>query len=222
MSWGTPPLVSYRFFILQFIQRFLQGFLPVSFNKTWVTNAGAQAGGVPGRTSQWRWSVSAFCSRTSLIERQPLAKFPQIWHEFPDENIKIQRNKLIFNEELKKHFLDKLKGTVSRVFLLLVFFMNQFPPAPEYPIRIVSDFFENLRRYSQVKVHHGYQWHRWQNGRQYQWHWLQIFHCYQRHQRQILPPVSLVLLIPVANLLPWHQWQFSTGINNTGGIHTAL
>jgi hypothetical protein len=35
-------------------------------------------------------------------------------------------------------------GTVSRDFLLLVFFMNQFPPAPEYPIRTVSNFLEQL------------------------------------------------------------------------------
>jgi hypothetical protein len=34
-----------------------------------------------------------------------------------------------------------LKGTVSRDFLLLVFFMNQFPPSPaEYPIRTIRIF----------------------------------------------------------------------------------
>jgi hypothetical protein len=67
---------------------------------------------------------------------------------------------------------SKLNGTVSRDFLLLVFIMNQFPPAPEYrySIRTVSNFFEKSRRYSQVKVHHRY----------------------QRHRRQIFPPVSLV------------------------------
>jgi hypothetical protein len=48
----------------------------------------------------------------------------------------------------------RLKGTVSRDFRLLVFFMNQFPPSPLYTIRAVSNFFENLRRYSQLKVHH--------------------------------------------------------------------
>ncbi len=36
--------------------------------------------------------------------------------------------------------------------------MNQFPPAPEYPITTITHFFENSRRYSQVKVHHRYQW----------------------------------------------------------------
>ncbi len=66
-----------------------------------------------------------------------------------------------------------LKGTVSRDFLLLVFFMNQFPPRPRV---LHLDNFENSRRYSRVKVHHRY----------------------QRHRRQIFTPFSLALLIPVA------------------------
>jgi hypothetical protein len=65
--------------------------------------------------------------------------------------------------------------------------MNQFPPALEYSIKTVANFFENSRRYAQVKVHHQYQRHRW----------------------QIFPPFSLALLIPVAN--------FATGVNDTGG-----
>jgi hypothetical protein len=32
--------------------------------------------------------------------------------------------------------------------------MNQLPPAPVYPISTVSNFSENSRRYSQLKVHH--------------------------------------------------------------------
>ncbi len=48
-----------------------------------------------------------------------------------------------------------LKGTVSRDFLLLVFLWISLPPA-KYPIKTVSNFFENSRRYSQVKVHHRY------------------------------------------------------------------
>ncbi len=34
-----------------------------------------------------------------------------------------------------------------------LFFMNQFPQTPEYPIRAISNFFENSRRYSQLNVH---------------------------------------------------------------------
>jgi hypothetical protein len=48
--------------------------------------------------------------------------------------------------------------------------MNQFTPSPEYSIKTISKFFENLRRYSQFKVH-------------------------QRHRQKIFPPVSLALSI---------------------------
>jgi hypothetical protein len=53
------------------------------------------------------------------------------------------------------------KGIVSRDFLLQVSFMNHLPRAPENNNRVISKFFENSRRYSQVKVHHRYQRHRW-------------------------------------------------------------
>ncbi len=56
-----------------------------------------------------------------------------------------------------------LKGTVSLDFLVLVFFSwISFPPVPEYPIRTVLNFFENSRRYSQLKVDHRCRWDRWQ------------------------------------------------------------
>ncbi len=116
------------------------------------------------------------------------------------------------------------KGTVSRDFLLLIFLWISIPPAPEYPIRTVLNFFENSRRYSQVKVHHRYQWHR-----------RQICHRYQRHRRQILPPVPLVLLIPVANLPPvsttlvanchryqWHRWQIIRTISGCRHLKVNL
>jgi hypothetical protein len=45
-----------------------------------------------------------------------------------------------------------LKETVSPVFLLLVLLGISFPQAPEYTIRAVWNFFENLRRYSQLEV----------------------------------------------------------------------
>ncbi len=60
----------------------------------------------------------------------------------------------------------RIKVTVSRDFLLLFFFMNQFPPAQ-------WDRFEIFRKFAEIFAH-------------------------QRHRRQILPPVLLVLLIPVA------------------------
>ena len=84
-----------------------------------------------------------------------------------------------------------LKGQCHEIFCFWFFSWISFPPAPEYHIRTVLNFFENSQRYSQAKVHH-----------RYQRHWWQICHRYQRHRWQILPPFSLVLLIPVANLPP--------------------
>ncbi len=73
---------------------------------------------------------------------------------------------------------SSLKGQCHEIFCFRFFSWITFPQAPDNNIRIISNFFENSRRYSHVKVHH----------------W------YQRHRRQILPPVPLVLLTPVANL----------------------
>ncbi len=86
---------------------------------------------------------------------------------------------------------EELKGQGHEIFCFKFFSWITFSEAPENNIRVISNFFENSRRYSQVKVHHRCRWYR-----------RQIFHRYQRHQRQILPPVPLVLLTPVANLLP--------------------
>ncbi len=70
-----------------------------------------QAGRISGRTSQWRLIFMFLLLELLLLNvRQPWTKFPKIWHNFPDENIRIKRNKLIFNEKLKKHFLVKLKA----------------------------------------------------------------------------------------------------------------
>ncbi len=44
----------------------------------------------------------------------------------------------------------------------LCFFLNQFPPSTWLYHYGHFKFFENLRRYSQLKVHHQCRWHRWQ------------------------------------------------------------
>jgi hypothetical protein len=43
------------------------------------------------------------------------------------------------------------EGTVPRDFQLQVFYIISFPQAPDYTKRVVLNFFENLRRYSQLK-----------------------------------------------------------------------
>jgi hypothetical protein len=57
---------------------------------------------------------------------------------------------------LMSYLAENLKWQCHEIFCFWFFFKNQFPPSPEYPNRTVSNFFENSRRYSQVKVHHRY------------------------------------------------------------------
>ncbi len=58
----------------------------------------------------------------------------------------------------KKH----LKGQCHEIFCFWFFSWISFPPAPEYSIKTVSNFFKNSRRYSQLHVCHQCRWHRWQ------------------------------------------------------------
>ncbi len=56
-----------------------------------------------------------------------------------------------------------IKGTVSRDFLLLGFFHESVSPKPlSIPLGPFRIFSKISRRYSQLKVDHRYQWHRWQ------------------------------------------------------------
>ncbi len=88
-----------------------------------------------------------------------------------------------------------LKGQCHEIFCFWFFLWISFPPAPECPIRTVSNFFENSQRYSQVKVHHRCQRHR-----------RQICHRCQWHRWQIAAGCNDT------------GGKFATGINDTGGV----
>ncbi len=75
--------------------------------------------------------------------------------------------------------LRALKGQCHKIFRFRFFSWITFPQAPDNNIRIFSNFFENSRRYSQVKVHHRCQRHRWQ-----------IWHRCQRRRWQIIRTIS--------------------------------
>jgi hypothetical protein len=60
------------------------------------------------------------------------------------------------------HGGNLLKGQCHEIFDFWFFSWISFPQAPEYTMRVVSNFFENSRRYSQLKVHHRCGWHWWQ------------------------------------------------------------
>jgi len=98
-------LVDY--FKLQFMQQFSQGFLPTSFNNTWVTNAirHQDQEHIVLRNQNDIFIPFARLNSTAMF---PLTNFPKLWHNFQDERIKFIRNKSEFNSELKSYFLNKL------------------------------------------------------------------------------------------------------------------
>jgi hypothetical protein len=105
-----PNLVE--FFKLQFMQRFTQGYLPISFTDTWISNRIRREGQaqVELRDDDLLYIPQA---RTKSAEYQPLIAFPKIWAQFPDEPIKFIRNKLEFNNKLKDFFLNNLKDQIT-------------------------------------------------------------------------------------------------------------
>ncbi len=101
------------------------------------------------------------------------------------------------------------QGQCHKIFCFRFFSRIIFLRVPKNNVRVILNFSENSRRYSQVKVHHRYQWHRGQICRRCQLHWWRNCHRYQQYQRQIMPLVPLVLLISVANChqCQHHRWK---------------
>ncbi len=99
------------FFKIQFMQQFVQKFLPVSLHNIWITNAERHQdeAHVVLRNDD---ILNIPFARNSTTTKHPLTSFPKIWTEFPDEGIKFLRNKIEFNAKLKHHFLSNLNSVV--------------------------------------------------------------------------------------------------------------
>ncbi len=100
-----PSLVE--FFKLQFMQNYVQGFLPISFNDTWTTNANRYSNNRPftlRNSDELYLPPPRLCS----IKKHPYFSFPKAWATFDVHDIKIQRDKCIFNSMLKTHFINRL------------------------------------------------------------------------------------------------------------------
>ncbi len=136
----------------------------------------------------------------------------------------------------------QLKGQCHKIFCFWFFSGISFPPAPEYSIKTISNFFENSRRYSQLKVCHRCQRHGWQmekifnlkNFNNFVWSPLgSRGNIYINFSLQVHFQVSaawycfhylpLVSLTPVENFrrCRWYRWQFSTGVVDTGAKFAA-
>jgi hypothetical protein len=84
------------------------------------------------------------CRRPSLLtgEGEGAGEEPNRPIESPADKERDREKERKKRSKLQKS--KQLKGTVSRD-LLLVFLMKQFPPAPEYSIRTVPNFFPKIR-----------------------------------------------------------------------------
>ena len=99
------------FFKLQFFQHFKQGFLPDALKNMWILNRERN----PDRLHRLRNEneIHNFTSRLSHFENFPLYCIPSLWSSFSNENVKIQRNKLEFNQLLKKHLMEELNESYT-------------------------------------------------------------------------------------------------------------
>ena len=103
-----PDLCNY--FKIQFLHRFTQKFLPISFNDTWVRNDIRNVGEneILLRNST---AIQIPFSRLASSDRQPLIAFPRLWEQFPDIRIKFIRKISEFDEKLKTFYLNDLSST---------------------------------------------------------------------------------------------------------------
>jgi hypothetical protein len=92
------------------MQKFTQGFLPLSFEDTWVSNRirRADQNQIELRNSD---DLNIPFARLSSTLRHPLCSFPKLWESFENEQIKFTRNTVEFNKLLKAHFLTSLNVT---------------------------------------------------------------------------------------------------------------
>ncbi len=111
-----------------------------------------------------------------------------------------------------------LKGQCHEIFLLFCWLFSwiSFPPAPEYSIKTVSSFFKNSRRYSQLKVCHRCQQHRWQMEKY-------INFCLQvQFQVSAAWYCSHYYFFPqIFRRCRLYLWQFATGVIDTSSKFAA-
>ena len=86
-----PSLID--FFKLQFMQQYVRGHLPVSFNDVWIRmDARRQADNVE-YLLQNSENFYTPISRLFSLYNHPYFAFPKIWDNFKEEQIKILREK---------------------------------------------------------------------------------------------------------------------------------
>ena len=106
-----PSLID--FFSIQFMQRFVQHFLPAAFDDTWTTNAKRREGQshICKRNDNNLFIPPA---RLSQTDNHPLTNLPRKWESIADvHHVNFIRDKKEFDKALKTYFLKKLKNHVK-------------------------------------------------------------------------------------------------------------
>jgi hypothetical protein len=105
------PMLS-EFFKIQFMQHFVQKFLPEPLLSMWITNAIRRLDQAEIQLRDDDLLHIPF-ARTNATSRFPLTSFPMLWENFPDGEIKFLRNKIEFNSKLKSFYLNKLSYNIT-------------------------------------------------------------------------------------------------------------
>ena len=104
-----PLLDLISFAKIQFMQRFVQKTLPVSFKDTWAYNSIRNIG-VNEIQLRNHFEIQPQHSIWAKLDIFPFYNFPKLWHIFPDEQIKIIRK---ISEFDKKTLILLHKGSLK-------------------------------------------------------------------------------------------------------------
>ena len=101
-----------KFFNLQFMQYYIQGFLPSIFDSVWLRNEERRPEDIQ-RILRNSNQLAVPFTRLVSLSKHPYINLPKTWTDFSHENIKIIRNKIEFKFELKKLLLSQLSAIVT-------------------------------------------------------------------------------------------------------------
>ncbi len=148
-------------------------------------------------------------ARTNLVSiscRDPTRD--EVYRKLPSEK------NLSLNIQYKPR---SLKGQCHEIFCFWFFYWISFPQASDYTIRAVSNFFENSRRYSQLKVCHRCQRHRWQMEKTFKQKNFNNFVCSPLGSRVNIY-INFCLQVHLKVSAAWYCCHyFAAGVVDTGG-----
>jgi len=101
-----PDLIY--FFKIQFMQQYVNGFLPKIFDNTWLTFETRRQNLNIYHALRNSDNLYLPFARLTSSSKHPFFLFPRLWQNFNEESIKILRNKIQFNSNLKKFLINKL------------------------------------------------------------------------------------------------------------------